>query len=107
MEYGENLFFFEAENIYHNGHDECTVMQWTGLVDSKGKDIYEHDIIEIMGERSVVEWVGSGFKVLRNQYFKKDEHAETIRSYVTLDVMNIGIAEVIGNIYENPDLITN
>jgi len=70
-------------------------MQYTGLKDKNGKEIYEGDIIEypvaqIMGGsmnfKSVVEWENSstwcGYNVL---YFQK--------------------CEIIGNIYENPELI--
>ncbi len=67
---------------------------WTGLKDKSGKEIYQGDIIELKYKgRWVVEWDNgsAGFFPFNFSYNAPD--AETER-------------EVIGNKFENPELIT-
>ena len=80
-------------------------MQYIGLHDKNGKEIYEGDILgEEDTPRGIVAFSNGAF---RGHYFYKptgggwdysDEWEDDI--YRTKDV-------VIGNIYENPDLIIN
>jgi len=74
------------------------IMQYTGLHDKNGKEIYEGDVVKNeFGECGVVEWVGGGFC---SKYFPP----------WSWDIMQPfdGIMEsqtVIGNRYENPELL--
>jgi hypothetical protein len=78
------------------------LMQYTGLKDKNGKEIYEGDIVRIPGgyqgdyhERekiSVVKW--------------EDEDTAEIGFYLNLpECVHWKHLEVIGNIYENPELL--
>ena len=78
------------------------LMQFTGIVDKNGSAIYEGDIVKIADEASEVEWIGSGFKVMRKHVIRN----ETRRSHMILDVLNLADAEVLGNKFENPELMT-
>ena len=67
--------------------DNVPVMQFTGLLDKNGKEIYEGDILQIKvisTQCIVVQWTRNGF----SPYIKDETDFE-----------------IIGNIYENPELI--
>jgi len=84
--------------------DNVKLMQFIGLKDKNGKEIYEGDILNWNNECTIlIEWyesrsVGFGYEVLT----QKDKRIVSfdIRFYRSEEN-----AEVIGNIYENPELI--
>lgn len=75
--------------------DDIELMQYTGLTDKKGTKIYEGDIIKYHPEANAgvgrVIYEGSGFYVT-------DEFHGLLDDFATLGI------EVIGNIYDNPEL---
>lgn len=76
-----------------------TVMQYTGLKDKNGKEIYEGDICSSLNGKpmGVVMYQAPSFVI------KKNKRAKT---WYTFDLMpeENQFQEVIGNIYENPEL---
>ena len=82
------------------GVDDRPLMQYTGLKDKNGKEIYEGDILKHPdGTTFKVVWLNtySGFKAIYNRV---NDHANL---YMQLN--DRGLAVVIGNIYENPELL--
>ncbi len=84
------------EIIGHDADDNAIyeqhliVMQFTGLLDCQGKEIFEGDILHDTADlNAAVEWDG------KNACFKTKYDTPMIFSH----------REVIGNIYENPDLL--
>ncbi len=76
----------------NNNYDsnEYPFMQYTGLKDKNGKEIYEGDILRKTTDRrkkSVVAW---------------DKKLAMFDGFDTFEMERI---EIIGNIYENPDLL--
>lgn len=83
----------------HNGDwEECKLMQFTGLLDKNGKEIYEGDILSGHGDGDVeIRWG-------QTEWWCSFQDGEGI----ALDEMCIWFgnnSEVTGNIYENPELI--
>jgi uncharacterized phage protein (TIGR01671 family) len=77
--------------------DQWVIMQYTGLKDSKGTDVYEGDIVKRESEIGVVRWdnLVARFRVYM------DDAMPMPRNYPLWSEL----LEVIGNIYENPELI--
>ena len=89
MLYGNRFCFFESEPI--NDLFDCRnfqVMQYTGLKDKNGKEIYESDI--------VTDGVGK-FKIVY------DLKLAGYQPYCIFRDDPENYCEVIGNIYENPE----
>jgi uncharacterized phage protein (TIGR01671 family) len=82
--------------IRHQGNTGFELMQYTGLKDKNGREIYEGDIIT-MEPHSLpfeVKYYSGGFHMI-------EPHSRTTRHAGSPDSMPI----VIGNIYENPELL--
>jgi len=79
--------------------NDVELMQYTGLKDKNNKEIYEGDILfESFGERYYkVVFENGGFRAEFKGDF--DEH-----SFDLIDVVAQG-CEIVGNIYENPELL--
>lgn len=87
-----------------NNIDNTVLMQSTGLKDKNGKLIYEGDIVKFNFDtdeiKAVVSWDNKeliGFYLNTTDYFKD--------KYVTDYDFYKNDYEVIGNIYENPELL--
>lgn len=97
--YRDNLFITDEEGGQYHPED-FILMQYTGLKDKNGKEIYEGDIC-------------------RNGDYDNNAHSSLYRieevKYIEGEARFIGLdynvdgtsCEVIGNIYENPELLSN
>lgn len=81
---------------------DITYLQYTGLKDKNGVEIYEGDIVKGVDFKLHAEYVSQA-KWHKNGYwyaFNKDGKGIGFLN-------NIELLEVIGNIYENPELLSN
>lgn len=119
--FGEIMLMDEwnaAVHAHHNGDVYINLMQYTGLKDKNGIDIYEHDIVKIL----YTDWpsqLDSHPELSHEEYLDSLTHKEIVvwHQYGFWLVKKIGgypqsihpgqhgYIEVIGNIYQNPELL--
>lgn len=85
--------------------DENTVGQFTGLTDKNGKEIYEGDIVKEKESEYSNEYR------VYSVYFNEDEMQwwmsdDEIGDSFPLIELELDYCKVIGNIHDNPDLLT-
>lgn len=80
------------------------VMQYTGLKDKNGQEIYEGDILKLQDRLVRVVWLkgGATFDTKFIKYTKDIEHR---MGFCEVDNYSWHRYEVVGNIYENPELV--
>lgn len=101
-----DLYWFEEEGIREIPNDYATkykVMQYTGLKDKQGKEIYEGDIVK--GTAAPMRVI-----FLDGSFILADRDMEKRGAYTDMRIFNnaekaITMWEVIGNIYEHPELL--
>lgn len=79
--------------------DDYVLMQYTGLKDKNGVEIYDGDILKCFGDIAKVVW-DSNDALYRYVYNSGGERYMEI-----LGTHSYEHFEVIGNIYENPELL--
>ena len=97
------LFPFYVDMLTEKGsayEDNFKLMQFTGLHDKNGKEIYEGDIVQILGgeyEQGFYEW--------DEKIQIKDLIYDGFNLIMTISQIGNQAIEVIGNIYENSELL--
>ena len=90
-----------ASDLYAFEIDPNTLCQYTGLTNCNGNKIFDGDILVLVKGAThpiKVYWDGLGWKFLRNG--KKIEDAFECNT-----IGHIRLCEVIGNIFDNPELL--
>jgi len=84
--------------------EEMILMQYTGLHDKNGKEIYEGDIVYCQTKygkaKAIIKFINGKFVAYWNSALTHPENGHHIASYEINKRF-----EVIGNIYDNPELL--
>ncbi len=108
MDYSKDSNLSKFFSWFEN-EDTHKIMQYTGLKDKNGVEIYEGDIVKVLQHEynddtmlyedriGSIEWYEYGFAIIR-------EGAEC-RNITPCEMLARYKIEVIGNIYENKDLL--
>ena len=102
-EWYRSLGFKKTKAYEYINHYNCVLMQSTGLRDKNGKEIFEGDILKVTNLSSWLEVVS--FNNNKAMFVSKEIKRE-IEESPLYDLFNTDIfeVEIIGNIYENPEL---
>ena len=100
MYYAETSGVYAARKFFDTLYEDCELMQYTGLKDSKGAEIYEGDIVEWEDSTAEEDYYGA-------VVYPKEEVKFKGGSFYPVCMMPGEEFEIIGNIHENPDLLDN
>lgn len=115
-------------SLEYSKHDDCEFMQYTGIKDKNGKDVYDGDVIYSSsyfkkkgGKRfvaqkpyrnpiAVIEWDDDSGAFSENQYENGEFQIggflfEATGEWESLKGTEKNVIEVLGNIHENPELL--
>ncbi len=97
----EGVRLYDDFGEYWRNFRDIELMQSTGLRDKNGKEIFEGDILDYKGRKALVRWHGS-YASFIYRFVDELQNRNTEWKPLYLAYMK---CEIIGNIYENPELL--
>ena len=103
------IFSFDPQGIACMNEWDCEIIQFTGLKDKNGKEIYEGDIFQCLyafdgctNHVMVVE-----YNEPRAGFFPRWDYEKCQQKGVSKNMHDLEELKIIGNIYENPELLSH
>lgn len=94
------IWIEEAKDWLHFD-DYKRIMLSTCLLDKNGQEIFEGDVVDYKGRKAVIKWHGS-YASFIYRFIDESQTGKPKWNPLYLDYMR---CEIIGNIYENPELL--
>jgi uncharacterized phage protein (TIGR01671 family) len=105
--YSDGSFSARVGNVEGYDSSECDLVEYTGLKDKQGKEIYEGDIVEYK-PFICCNSQGSVYDCVRGEVGFDSGHfsAGSVKGRYGMQMLwDLEKYKVIGNIYENPELL--
>lgn len=83
--------------------DDKYLMQSTGLKDKNGVEIFEGDVVDYNGRKAIIKWHGSYASFI----YRFVDELRKIKSEWNPLYLSYYRFEIVGNIYENPELLND
>lgn len=97
------MYLFDKKTEIYANFEDVEFMQSTGLFDKNGKEIFEGDVLKVLG---FTDWIGEvRYSQEELSYFFVEYENSLRLKYTTLLSLLDKKLEVIGNIYENKELL--
>ena len=100
--YGDYLDFFTICRQCNDGFGNCYLMQFTGLLDKNGKEIYEGDILKSLRKYTYMYDTGYKGHIRYRQHYADYEYGG-LGGQITQ--AKAKFCEIIGNVHDNPELL--
>ncbi|MED1607774.1 YopX family protein [Cytobacillus kochii] len=108
MEYINNMYWFEENGVDDiNNNVFLDFMQYTGIKDKNGKEIYEGDAVSTDLSRPYLIVVFRNGAFMYQCHHNNQDYYDHMEPAFSDEVESTKFHEVIGNIYENPELINS
>jgi uncharacterized phage protein (TIGR01671 family) len=82
----------------------CPIMQYTGIKDKNNTEIYEGDIVEVISD-GLLQYREVFWDEIISGFFTRNIHFPDDTLYGMAFLQQGRIIKVIGNIYQNPELL--
>lgn len=98
-----NIWIIDEDDVAGSWivNNDLNLMQSTGLKDKNGKEIFEKDILDYNGRKVIVKWHGS-YACFIYEFVDELKNRTTEWQPLYLSYYKF---EIIGNIYENPEML--
>jgi len=103
MNDGKLGWYGDDEDSYE--YCDYPLMQFTGLLDKNGKEVYEGDIVIINNHRCEVKYGGMAFYFYGIEPYANGRVKNSYDTVTNTEIEKLEFCEVIGNKYENPELL--
>ena len=106
---GKDIIFYRKDSdrftVYTDRIDIETLCQFTGLYDKNGDKIWENDIFQYTDEAMVIQKDLIEYNETHASFVRLHNAEKLGLQYLWIDEATCNHGEVIGNIFDNPELL--